>query len=74
MKSNITIASYGRCQNTQSIRLENLSVERMIIEAFSSIVKEGADDWIPGAGPHGGQCRISGESSPVIDIKDFDTL
>jgi hypothetical protein len=50
------------------------NAERMITEAFSSIVKEGADDWVPGAGPHRGQCRVSGESSPVIHTNDFDAL
>jgi hypothetical protein len=50
------------------------NAERMITEAFSSIVTEGADDWVPGAGPHRSQCRISGELSPVIHTNDFDTL
>jgi hypothetical protein len=50
------------------------NAERMITEAFSSILKDGADDWVPGAGPHRGQCRVSGESSRVIHTNDFDTL
>lgn len=42
------------------------SSERMLTEAFSDIVERGADSWLPGTGPHHGECRVVGESSPVI--------
>lgn len=48
--------------------------ESMITDAFSSIVKDGADAWVPRSGPHRGYCKTSGESSPVIHTDDFDTM
>ena len=50
------------------------NAERMITEAFSSIVKDGADSWVPGAGPHRANCRVSGKSSPVIHTHDYGTI
>jgi hypothetical protein len=50
------------------------NAELMITEVFSSIVQNGADAWVPGAGPHGGQCRVVGELSPVIHIHDFKAI
>jgi len=47
------------------------NAELMITEVFSSIVKDGADSWVPGAGPHRGYCRVGGESSPVIHSNVF---
>jgi len=50
------------------------NAEMMISEAFSSILKDGADSWVPGAGPHRGYCRIGGESSPVIHSNSFNAM
>jgi hypothetical protein len=50
------------------------NAERMITEVFSSIVRDGADDWVPGAGPHGLECRVVGNSSPVIHTHDFEAI
>ncbi|EWM20359.1 hypothetical protein Naga_100877g2 [Nannochloropsis gaditana] len=40
--------------------------EPMARRAFSSIVWNGRDSWVPNAGPHMGHCRIAGAMSPVI--------
>ena len=45
--------------------------ESMATEAFSSIVKNGSDAWLSGTGPHHGNCRVEGESSPVIHTHEF---
>ena len=47
------------------------NAELMITEVFSSIVKDGADAWVPGAGPHRGYCRVEGKGSPVIHSHAF---
>ena len=47
------------------------NAELMITEAFSSIVKDGADSWVPGAGPHHDYCRVGGKGSPVIHSPPF---
>jgi hypothetical protein len=48
--------------------------EPMANEALASIVKDGADAWVPGAGPQRGECRVVGKSSPVIHTHDFNTI
>jgi len=50
----------------QGARTNATSAELMATEAFSSIIKCGADAWLPGTGPHHGECRVVGVSSPVI--------
>lgn len=47
------------------------NAEVMTTEMFSSIVQDGADAWVPGAGPQRGICRVVGKSSPVIHTHDF---
>ena len=47
------------------------NAELMITGVFSSIVKDGADSWVPGAGPHRGYCRVEGKGSPVIHSHAF---
>lgn len=42
------------------------NAEWMATKAFSRIVRNGSDVWLPGAGPHRPHCRTRGESSPVI--------
>lgn len=37
------------------------NAEVMITEVFSSIVEDGADAWVPGAGPQRGFCRVVGK-------------
>jgi hypothetical protein len=50
------------------------NAELMITEAFSSIVKDGTDSWVPDTGRHGGFCRVSGKSSPVIHTHDYGAI
>jgi hypothetical protein len=48
------------------LKANNTNAERMATIAFSSIVKDGSDAWLPGTGPHGGECRVRGTFSPVV--------
>ena len=48
------------------LKLDNGHAEAMATAAFSGIVKNGLDVWVPGTGPHRGFCRVTGEFSPVI--------
>ena len=48
------------------LKLDGRHAEAMATAAFSGIVKNGSDAWVPGTGPHRGFCRVSGEFSPVI--------
>lgn len=40
--------------------------ERMATKAFSGIVKNKADAWLPGTDPNKGNCRVKGATSPVV--------
>ena len=40
--------------------------ESMATKAFSGIVRNGSDAWLPGTGPHEGFCRVRGKLSPVV--------
>lgn len=42
--------------------------------AFSSIIMNKRDCWVPGAGPHSIVCRIRGDASPVIHTHDFNEI
>lgn len=42
----------------QRRRIQELSAERLATKGFRSLVRRGADRWIPGVGPHGRTCRI----------------
>ena len=42
------------------------NAERMTIKAFSGIVDNKADAWLPGTGPQRGLCRVTGATSPVV--------
>ena len=48
------------------LRLDGSNAEAAITRAFSGIVLDEADAWLPGAGPHRGSCRVRGAASPVI--------
>lgn len=48
------------------LRINVTHAEKMATEAFSGIVKNGADSWLPGTGPHNRKCRVIGYASPVI--------
>jgi len=50
----------------QVLKLDNKHAESMTTSAFSGIVRNGTDAWLPGIGPHRGYCRVAGESSPVV--------
>jgi hypothetical protein len=50
------------------------NAEGMATEIFASIVREGADSWVPRTGPHHGWCKVSGESSPVIHTHNFNVM
>jgi hypothetical protein len=50
----------------QVLKLDNRHAESMATAAFSGIVRNGTDAWLPGTGPHRGYCRVAGESSPVV--------
>ena len=56
----------AKATNTQS--------EKMATELFSGIVKNGTDSWLPGTGPHHGNCRVEGKGSPIIHAHDFETI
>jgi len=56
------------------IGANNKNAERMATIAFSGIVKNGSDAWLPGTGPHGGRCRVGGALSPVIHDHSNKTL
>ena len=42
------------------------NAEKMATQVFSSIVKNGSDAWLPNTGPHKGNCRVTGDLSPVV--------
>jgi hypothetical protein len=50
------------------------NAEHQATLAFSAMVQGGNDSWLLGAGPHGGFCRVRGESSPVVHDHEFDTI
>lgn len=51
-----------------------MNAEVLATKAFNSVIANGTDAWVPGAGPHHGICRIRGQSSPVIHTHDFDSV
>ena len=47
------------------------NAEDMATKAFSGIVRNGSDAWLPDAGPPRGFCRVAGDRSPVIHLHDY---
>lgn len=48
------------------LRLASTNAENMATQAFSGIVRNGSDAWLPNTGPHHGECRVMGKLSPVV--------
>jgi hypothetical protein len=48
------------------LSINETNAERMAIKAFSGIVESKTDAWLPGTGPHRGECRVTGTTSPVV--------
>lgn len=64
--NSLPITSFARAWDDEA--------EMSATKSFSSIIAKGRDRWVPGAGPHNPECRIRGESSPVIHTHDFNTV
>jgi hypothetical protein len=50
------------------------NAERMATQAFASLLDAGTDRWLPGTGPHGRLCRVTGTSSPVLHTHEMDVV
>ena len=50
---------------------EPSSAERQMAEVFKNLVKDGRHAWLPHVKHEGWQCRVLGESSPVIHDHDL---
>jgi hypothetical protein len=50
---------------------KTVNAENLATEAFETIIIHGHDWWLPGTGPHHGECRVRGDSSPVIHTHNF---
>ena len=48
------------------LKADNSHAEAVATKAFSGIVRNGSDAWLPGTGPHNGMCRVTGIFSPVV--------
>ena len=46
--------------------INETSAEPMATKAFSGIVQNEADAWLPSTGPQRGHCRVKGAESPVV--------
>jgi hypothetical protein len=56
------------------VAANNTNAERMATTAFSGIVRDGSDTWLPGTGPHHKSCRVRGAISPVVHDHSNKTL